>query len=72
MKQVFLTRAALSIANAYRDILVAQEGAYGTILLEKDICQPSLMFGNGGKITREQVDQLGPHGFGLDILHGYT
>ncbi|WP_455198545.1 mandelate racemase/muconate lactonizing enzyme family protein [Kaarinaea lacus] len=62
-----LTRAALSVANANRDILIAQEGAYGTILLEKDICQVPLMFGKGGKIHQEQLDALGPHGFGLAI-----
>lgn len=62
-----LTRAALSIANANRDILIAQEGAYGTILLEKDICQTPLMFGKSGKIKHEQLDQLGQYGFGLDV-----
>jgi L-Ala-D/L-Glu epimerase len=43
-----LTRAALTIANSYRDILLAQEGAFGTHLLEHDICEPVLMFGAGG------------------------
>ena len=62
-----LTRSALTVANANRDILIAQEGAYATILLEKDICQPPLMFGKGGKITDEQLDRLGPHGFGLSV-----
>ncbi len=32
-----LTRAALTVANSYRDIVVAQEGAFGTLLLERDI-----------------------------------
>ncbi|WP_455217850.1 enolase C-terminal domain-like protein, partial [Kaarinaea lacus] len=62
-----LTRAALCVANANRDILLAQEGAYGTILLEKDICQVPLMFGKGGKIGQEQLDQIGPNGFGIDV-----
>lgn len=43
-----LTRAALSVAGSYRDILVAQEGAFGTYLVERDICAPVLMFGQAG------------------------
>ncbi len=43
-----LTRAALTIATQYRDILLAQEGAFGTYLLERDITATSLMFGQGG------------------------
>lgn len=62
-----LTRSALTVANANRDILIAQEGAYGTILLEKDICQPPLMFGKGGKITKDQLNHIGKKGFGLIV-----
>ncbi len=43
-----LTRAALSLANVSRDLLVAQEGALGTYLLEKDLFKHSLKFGEGG------------------------
>ena len=43
-----LTRAALTVAHAGRDGLVAQEGAFGTFLLTKDVCDPPLMFGAGG------------------------
>lgn len=43
-----LTRAALSLANSYRDCLIAQEGAYGTYLLERDITDNVIMFGKGG------------------------
>jgi L-alanine-DL-glutamate epimerase-like enolase superfamily enzyme len=43
-----LTRAALTVANAARGILVAQEGAFGTFLLERDVVDPPLMFGPGG------------------------
>lgn len=43
-----LTRAALTIANAYRDNLIAQEGAYGTHLLENDVIDPPIMFGQRG------------------------
>jgi L-Ala-D/L-Glu epimerase len=45
-----LTRAALAIANFARDILVAQEGAFGTHLLEHDVVDPPLMFGAGGML----------------------
>ena len=62
-----LTRSALTVANANRDILIAQEGAYGTILLEKDICQPPLMFGKGGRIAQDQLNHIGDRGFGLGI-----
>ena len=62
-----LTRSALTIANSNRDILIAQEGAYGTILLEKDICQPPLMFGKGGRISQDQISHVGGRGFGLSI-----
>jgi L-alanine-DL-glutamate epimerase-like enolase superfamily enzyme len=43
-----LTRAALPVAAAAADLLLAQEGAFGTFLLEHDPCRPSLMFGPGG------------------------
>lgn len=43
-----LSRAALTVANAHRVNLLFQEGAYGTLLLEEDITEPPLMFGEGG------------------------
>jgi L-alanine-DL-glutamate epimerase-like enolase superfamily enzyme len=43
-----LTRAALTLANQYRDILLAQEGAFGTYLLEHDLTETPLMFGKQG------------------------
>jgi L-alanine-DL-glutamate epimerase-like enolase superfamily enzyme len=43
-----LTRAALTVANGCRDILLAQEGAFGTRLLEHDLVDPPLEFGVGG------------------------
>lgn len=46
-----LTRAAISLANSYRDILIAQEGAYGTHLLEHDITDNPLMFGKKGSLS---------------------
>ena len=58
-----LTRAALTIANAARDILVAQEGAFGTHLLEHDVVDPPVMFGAGGTLDANQLP-VG-NGFGL-------
>ncbi len=59
-----LTRSALTIANAYRDILIAQEGAFGTLLLQSDICEPPLMFGKNGLLEFSAKQK---HGFQLDI-----
>jgi L-alanine-DL-glutamate epimerase-like enolase superfamily enzyme len=42
------TRAALAVAAAAGRALVAQEGAFGTWLLAHDVCEPPLMFGEGG------------------------
>ncbi|HEX7812147.1 MAG TPA: enolase C-terminal domain-like protein, partial [Burkholderiales bacterium] len=58
-----LTRAALTIANAGRDILVAQEGAFGTHLLEYDVIDSPIMFGAGGVLDAAHLP-TGP-GFGL-------
>ncbi len=59
-----LTRVALTVANSYREIVVAQEGAFGTLLLERDICDPPLMFGAGGQLDTRAVS--GP-GLGLGL-----
>ena len=60
-----LTRAALTVAHCYRDIVVAQEGAFGTLLLERDICQPSLMFGKAGRLEAEMAGRA--PGLGLEF-----
>lgn len=56
-----LTRVALIAAQAAGDRLIAQEGAFGTLLLEHDACEPPLMFGRGGKLKFEASG----HGWGL-------
>ena len=58
-----LTRAALTVANQYRDILQAQEGAFGTYLLEHDITETPLMFGKGGRLNPKPFSRQ--PGFGL-------
>jgi L-Ala-D/L-Glu epimerase len=60
-----LTRAALTVANSHRDILAAQEGAFGTLLLERDICEPPLMFGAKGQLAASAVG--GGAGLGLSV-----
>jgi L-Ala-D/L-Glu epimerase len=62
-----LTRAALTIANCAKDILLAQEGAFGTYLLTADVAQPPLMFGVGGVIDIDKFGLAGIPGLGLDI-----
>ncbi len=60
-----LTRAALTVANQYRDNLLAQEGAFGTYLLEHDITDASLMFVNGGTLDPQNFS--GQPGLGLTL-----
>jgi L-alanine-DL-glutamate epimerase-like enolase superfamily enzyme len=60
-----LTRAALTTASAAGDALVAQEGAFGTFLLERDVCDPPLMFGAGGVLTASAYSMLIRPGLGL-------
>ena len=60
-----LTRAALPVAQAAGDRLVAQEGGFGTFLLERDVCTPPLMFGAGGQLDISAYPSLTSAGFGL-------
>ena len=62
-----LTRAALTVAHAARDRVVAQEGAFGTFLLERDVCDPPLMFGEGGILDVSNYPSLAGPGFGLPL-----
>jgi len=60
-----LTRAALPVARAAGDALVAHEGAFGTRLLARDICDPPLMFGHGGLLDTAAFPALQRPGFGI-------
>lgn len=60
-----LTRAGMSLAGAAGDLLEAQEGGFGTHLLSRDICEPLLMFGPGGRIDEAVARLAGRPGFGL-------
>ena len=63
-----LTRAALTLAHGAGDALIAQEGAFGAHLLSRDLCEPPLMFGDGGVLTVEDaLDHPAAPGFGLIV-----
>lgn len=66
-----LTRAGLTVAHAARDLLVAQEGAFGTQLLARDVCDPPLMFGRAGVLDVARFPALAEPGLGLELLPGY-
>ncbi len=62
-----LSRAALTVARASGPSLVAQEGAFGTLLLEKDTVSPVVMFGRGGLLNYPDTFGPGPlQGLGLE------
>ena len=62
-----LTRAGLIVAQACKDNLIAQEGAFGLYLLENDICNEPLMFGKQGKLVVNDYKSLNQSGFGLSV-----
>jgi L-alanine-DL-glutamate epimerase-like enolase superfamily enzyme len=65
-----LTRAGLTVADAAGDALVAQEGAFGTFLLERDLCDPPLMFGAGGILDISDHPTLAADGLGPFSVSG--
>jgi L-alanine-DL-glutamate epimerase-like enolase superfamily enzyme len=67
-----LTRAALALASASGSSLMAQEGAFGTHLLTRDVASPPLMFGAGGVINIGTSGLAGRPGFGLNISPDVT
>lgn len=63
-----LTRAGLTLANSLPDLLVAQEGAFGTHLLARDVAEPPLMFGPGGILDADALGIGSAPGLGLAVL----
>jgi len=59
-----LTRAALAVAQSAGEALVAQEGAFGTHLLERDPVAPCWMFGAGGLLDPADYQPVS-NGLGL-------
>jgi len=57
----------LALASAAGDDCVAMEGAFGTHLLERDVCTPSLMFGKGGKLMLDDWNLSSLSGNGLKV-----
>jgi L-alanine-DL-glutamate epimerase-like enolase superfamily enzyme len=62
-----LTRAALTVAHSVRDILLAQEGAFGTHLLTRDVVEPPVMFGAGGVVDADALGIANRPGLGLVV-----
>ena len=62
-----LTRAGLVIASAAGKALVAQEGAFGTLLLESDVADPPLMFGKAGILDVDAYKFPAQSGWGLTL-----
>lgn len=62
-----LTRAGLLVAHGARNLLEAQEGAFGTHLLEHDLCEPPLMFDAGGWLDTSSLPFTGNPGCGLQV-----
>ena len=62
-----LTRAGLLVAAAADDSLLGQEGAFGTFLLEQDVCDPPLMFGAGGTLDADALGLASRPGLGIDV-----
>ena len=64
-----LTRAALAVANTNKRNLLAQEGAFGTLLLKYDLVHPPLMFGRQGLL--DPKDLLRPDEYGLQLSYQF-
>ena len=62
-----LTRAALTVMNEYRTGIIAAEGAFGRLLLERDLTTPGLMFGPGGELAAEAGFDPAEPGLGLRV-----
>ena len=62
-----LTRAALTVMNRHRESLLAAEGAFGTLLLKRDLTHPSLQFTHAGKFDTESALIPSAPGLGLVI-----
>ncbi len=61
-----LTRAALTVAAAAQPVM-AMEGAVGTHLLSRDVCDPSLMFGAAGVLATADYPALTQPGLGIPV-----
>lgn len=62
-----LTRAALAVAEQAGSLSVAQEGAFGTHLLQFDVSEPPLMFDKGGALSIPNPAISSNKGWGLNV-----
>ena len=62
-----LTRAGLLVANAASESLAGQEGAFGTLLLAEDVCDPPLMFGRDGVLDSQALGLASRPGWGIEV-----
>jgi len=62
-----LTRAGLTVAQVSRDLLIGQEGAFGTHLLVRDVVERPLMFGTAGVLDADVLGIACGPGLGLDV-----
>ncbi len=65
-----LSRAALTVMQSIKPRLLGAEGAFGTLLLRRDLTSRSIMFGPSGVLAVQGVlasDGGDPGGFGLEI-----
>lgn len=60
-----LTRAALAVVSNMRNMVLAQEGAFGTHLLAHDVVQSPLMFGAHGVLDPATFNFAAKPGWGL-------
>lgn len=65
-----LTRAALTVVNTYPDNVLAQEGAFGTLLLEQDVVEKPLMFGKKGQLDPSRL--LDPSVYGWQMGYDFA
>jgi L-Ala-D/L-Glu epimerase len=63
-----LTRAAMTVAAQASDILLGQEGAFGTHLLSSDLVEPPIMFGQCGVLDVASSCLGSRPGFGLSVI----
>jgi L-alanine-DL-glutamate epimerase-like enolase superfamily enzyme/pimeloyl-ACP methyl ester carboxylesterase len=68
-----LTRAAMLVAAAAGDKLVAQEGAFGSRLIEREPASPSLQWGRGGVLDlRRPYAEITTEGLRLTAPDAWT
>jgi len=63
-----LTRAAMTVAMQAADMLIGQEGAFGTHLLANDIVAEPIMFGQGGRVDVAVSGAGLRPGLGLSVI----